>query len=144
MSTLTTSRVTGRAATATAAVRMLVGTFFVLMSIPKFPFAGAVHQHEVAEFIRFGFPSSSVDAFVLLTGIVEVVGGALLVVGLAARAAAAALAAVMIGAIATAGLHVGGPFHLGVAPTMLVILLVLAFVGAGSASLDQRLAKEAR
>ncbi|WP_187776417.1 DoxX family protein [Antrihabitans cavernicola] len=144
MITVTTSRVTGRAATVTAVVRILVGVLFVLASIPKFPFAGSAHDSEVAQFISFGFPASSVEAFVLFTGTVELVCAALLIAGFLTRFAAAGLAAVMIGAISTAGLHVGGPLHLGVAPTLLVILLVLVVVGAGSWSIDQRLADRVR
>lgn len=140
MSTLTASRVTGRAATVTGVVRIVVGAFFVLMSLPKFPFTGSVYRHEVDAFVTFGFPESSVELFVLAAGIVELVAGVLLLVGFVTRAAALALAAVMIGAIATAGLQVGGAFHLGFAPTLLVILIVLAVVGAGAASIDKRIA----
>ena len=47
----------------------------------------------------------------------------------------------MIGAIATAGVRVGGPFHLGVAPTLLVIMLGLVWIGSGKLSVDKRLAR---
>ncbi|MET7770290.1 hypothetical protein [Nocardia sp. NPDC005366] len=46
----------------------------------------------------------------------------------------------MTGAIATAGVRVGGPFHLGVAPTLLLTMLFLLCNGAGSAALDARVA----
>ncbi len=45
----------------------------------------------------------------------------------------------MVGAISTAGVKVGGAFHLGVAPTLLAIMLFLVWAGSGPAALDQRL-----
>jgi putative oxidoreductase len=42
-------------------------------------------------------------------------------------------------AIGTAGRTVGGPFHLGVAPALLVLMLVLVWSGATRWSLDRRL-----
>ena len=135
------SRVTGRPATAVAGVRILIGTFFILMSLPKFPF-GPMHEFEVAEFIRYGFPAS--ELLVLLVGVAEFLGGSALVVGALTRPAAAGLAVVMIGAIATAGVRVGGPFHLGVAPACLVILIGLVWLGAGAWSVDRRLAAGGR
>lgn len=137
-SRLFASRVSGGAATAVAAVRILVGAFFVLASLPKFPF-GPMHEYEMSEFVRYGFPDS--EALVLMVGVAEALGGLALVLGALTRPAAVGLAVVMIGAIATAGVRVGGPFHLGVAPTLLVILLVLVWIGSGNLSVDQRIAR---
>lgn len=136
-SALFATQVTGRAATATAIMRIVVGAFFTLVSLPKFPF-GPMHEYEMAEFVRFGFPDS--EALVLMVGVAELLGGLALIFGFLTRPAAAGLAVVMIGAIATAGVRVGGPFHLGVAPTCLVILIGLVWLGAGAWSIDQRLA----
>lgn len=94
---------------------MLAGLVFVLFGALKFPFA----QLELAEFVRYGFPDSLL--IVWLVGTVEVVAGVALAPGLGTRPAAAALAVVMAGAVLTAGVRVGGPFHLGLAPTLLVI-----------------------
>ena len=47
----------------------------------------------------------------------------MLVLGLLTRLAAAALAVNMAGAVLTAGITVGGPIHLGVAPALLVSTL---------------------
>jgi len=126
------SRVTGRAATATAVVRIVVGVVFVFFGALKF----LVTEFEVAEFVRFGFPESTV--VVLLVGLVEVVAGLMLVVGLGTRVAALGLAVVMAGAVVTAGRTVGGPFHLGVAPALLVANLYLLVVGSGARALDRR------
>jgi putative oxidoreductase len=135
------SRVDGTAAVVTAVVRIVVGVFFMLVSIPKFPFAGSIHDFEVSEFIRFGFPP--ILAVVVLVGVVEFVCGAMLMLGVGTRLAAAGLAVIMIGAIGTAGVRVGGWFHLGVAPTMLAVMLVLLYAGPGAAALDRRFARDA-
>lgn len=132
------SRVTGRAAVAVSVVRVVVGAFFILVSIPKFPFSGAIHDYEVSEFIRFGFPPN--ETIVILVGIAEFVAGVMLVLGIGTRVAATGLAIIMIGAISTAGVRVGGWFHLGVAPTMLAVMLVLLYLGSGAAALDRKLA----
>jgi putative oxidoreductase len=132
------SRVSGGTAAAVASMRILVGAFFVLASLPKFPF-GPMHEYEMSEFVRFGFPDS--EALVLMVGVAEFLGGLALILGALTRPAAAGLAVVMIGAIATAGVRVGGPFHLGVAPTLLVILLGLVWIGSGKVSVDQSFAR---
>jgi uncharacterized membrane protein YphA (DoxX/SURF4 family) len=128
------SRVTGRAARVTAGVRIVVGVVFVFFGALKF----LVTEFEVAEFVRFGFPESALVVY--LVGLVEVVAGLMLVLGLGTRLAALALAVVMAGAVLTAGLTVGGPFHLGLAPALLVANLWLLAAGSGSAALDRRLA----
>jgi len=138
MNTLVTSflasRVTGRAATATAALRMFAGLFFVLFGLLKF----LAHELELSEFIKYGFPDSSL--IVYLVGVLEVGAGLMLIVGIGTRLAAVGLAIVMAGAILTAGLKVGGWFHLGVAPTMLAMQLYLLWAGSGRLALDRMLA----
>jgi putative oxidoreductase len=74
-----------------------------------------------------------------LVGLLEVAAGLMLVVGLATRLAALGLAVVMAGAILTAGLTVGGPFHLGLAPALLAANVYLLVAGPGSLALDRRL-----
>ncbi|PVZ11155.1 DoxX family protein [Actinomycetospora cinnamomea] len=130
---LVRERAEGRARYVVAALRIVAGLAFVLTSIGKFTDRAGY----TALFESFGLPGSS--ALVLLVGLVELVGGVLLVLGLGTRLAALALAGNMVGAIATAGVAVGGPIHLGLAPTLLVIMLVLLWAGPGAGSLDARL-----
>ncbi|APA98695.1 DoxX family protein [Nocardia seriolae] len=134
------TRVGGRLAVATSVARVLAGLLFILTSFPKFPFAGQAHRDEMAAFVSFGFPDS--PTIVLLVGLLELGGGLLLVLGLGTRIAAIALAVNMIGAIATAGVRVGGPFHLGLAPTLLAVMLFLVWSGTGAFGLDRRIADE--
>jgi putative oxidoreductase len=137
--TMFAARVHGRPATALAVARILAGLVFMLTSIPKFPFAGAEHEHEIAEFVRFGFPHSA--TIVLLVGVLELVGGLMLVLGAGTRLAALGLAVNMAGAIATAGVKVGGPIHLGLAPTLLTVMLILLWTGPGPCAVDNRIAR---
>ena len=131
---VTSSRVTGRAARVTAGLRIFVGVVFLFFGALKF----LATEFELAEFINFGFPDSAL--VVQLVGLVEVAAGLMLVVGLATRLAAIGLAVVMAGAILTAGLTVGGPFHLGLAPALLVANVYLLVVGPGNLAVDRRLA----
>jgi putative oxidoreductase len=128
-----TSRVRGRAAAATTAVRVVTGVFFIFVSIGKF----TDHAQEVADFDRYGAPIP--DIAVYGVGALELLGGIALVLGLATRVAALLLAGDMIGAIATAGRVDGGSFHLGVAPTLLVAMLFLLWAGPALLALDNRL-----
>lgn len=47
----------------------------------------------------------------------------------------------MAGAVLTAGLTVGGPIHLGLAPALLAASLYLLWAGPGAAAVDHRLAR---
>jgi putative oxidoreductase len=123
----------GATAYAVGLVRIVAGAFFVSVSTGKF----LDHAHEAADFDRYGVPLPDVGVYAV--GTVELVCGLLLVVGLLSRPAAGLLALTMIGAIATAGRVEGGSFNLGVAPTLLVVMLVLLWTGAGRPSLDHRL-----
>jgi putative oxidoreductase len=127
------SRRDGTPGVVIAVLRVAVGMFFVSVSTGKF----FDHAAEAVDFDRYGVPMP--DVAVSAVGVVELVGGILLIVGLCTRPAAAVLAATMVGAIATAGRVDGGSFHLGVAPTALVLLLVLVWLGSGSFAIDARL-----
>jgi uncharacterized membrane protein YphA (DoxX/SURF4 family) len=118
----------------TALLRLVSGVAFVSIGLGKF----VDHGSEVVDFRHYGIPAP--DAAVWLTGTVEVVCGLLLVVGLMTRPAAAVLALTLVGAVSTAGRVDGGWFHLGVGPTLLVVMLVLLWLGPGRPSLDARLA----
>ena len=124
----------GRSARPAAVARLLSGAIFVDFGLGKF----YSHAHETASFHRYGLPSPSALAYVI--GVLEVVGGLLLLLGLAVRPVALALAGDMVGAVSTAGRIDGGPIHLGLAPLLLVVMLALVWTGAGERSLDARLA----
>ncbi|WP_162907059.1 DoxX family protein [Allorhizocola rhizosphaerae] len=128
------SRVDGRAAAVTAVIRIFVGLAFAFFGAVKF----VITEFEVTEFVKFGFPDSPV--IVYLVGLLEFCAGLMLMLGLGARLAALGLTIVMAGAILTAGLTVGGPFHLGVAPVLLMLNLYLLWAGSGSLAIDGRLA----
>lgn len=134
LSRFLSSRADGRAAAVTAGIRIFVGLAFVFFGAVKF----VITQFEVTEFVKFGFPASAV--IVYLVGLLEVGAGLVLLLGLGTRLAASGLAILMVGAILTAGLTVGGPFHLGVAPVLLVANLYLLWAGSGSHAFDRRLA----
>ncbi len=131
---LTGSRYHGTGAYVTTAVRVIAGVLFITFSIGKF----SDHTHEVMDFDHYGVPLA--DIAVYLVGVVELIGGFLLVVGLFTRLAAVILAVNMVGAIATAGRVDGGSFHLGVAPTLLVAMLFLVWAGSGAYAVDAKLA----
>jgi putative oxidoreductase len=127
------TRVGGRLRVVTAVVRVVAGVVFVVFGAVKF----VVPEYELEQFARFGLPPWI--ALVYLVGLLEVVGGLMLVAGFLTRLAAAALAANMAGAVLTAGIAVGGPIHLGLAPALLVAMLFLLWSGPGAAALDARL-----
>jgi putative oxidoreductase len=99
----------------------------------------------IAYFRQLGVPAASLQAPFVAS--VELVAGALLVVGFATRPAALMLCGVMVVAITTAGIpdhHVtlswSGLMDFLYLPDWLLLLLLLGFVtgGAGRASLDAR------
>src|SRR5205085_1292919 len=83
-------------------IRLVTGVFFVSVSLGKF----FDHASEAHDFDRYGIPIPATS--VVLVGVLELVCGIALVLGLGTRIAAAALAANMVGAIATAGRVEGG------------------------------------
>jgi putative oxidoreductase len=116
-------------------IRIVSGVFIVSVSLGKF----FDHASESHDFDRYGVPIPATA--VIVVGIVELVGGVALVTGLGTRIAAAALAANMVGAIATAGRVEGGAFNLGAAPLMLVLMLVILWAGPGAWSVDRIIAR---
>jgi putative oxidoreductase len=113
-----------------ALVRVSTGVIFVLIGSGKF----VDHAAEVADFRHYGIPAPELAVWAV--GSIEVVCGVLLIVGLMTRPAAGLLALTLVGAISTAGRVDGGSFHLGVAPTLLVLMGVLVWLGPGRAALD--------
>lgn len=134
---LTRTRLPGRAAVAATVIRVLAGAVFVVFSLGKFTDTAQY----ATMFAGYGLPSSSL--LVYLAGTVELIGGLMLIAGAGTRLAALALAANMVVAILTAGLAVGGPIHLVLAPTLLVATLFLFWAGPGPLALDNRLARHA-
>lgn len=120
------------------AIRLVAGVIFVSFGVGKF----TDHASEVMSFVHYGVPLSG--ASVWAVGLVETIGGLMLVPGVFTRWAAAALAADMIGVIATAGRVDGGLLNLGLAPLLLVGMLVLLWTGPGVLSLDAVVARTRR
>ena len=115
------------------AVRLVAGVFLTGVGLGKF----ADRASEVADFGHYGVPLP--DVAVPLAGVVEVVGGACVVVGLLIRPAAALVAVNLLVALLTAGLTDGGTFHLVVGPMLMVAMVVLIVTGAPAPSLDRLL-----
>ena len=117
-----------------AGVRWVAGAVFVVFGIGKF----TDHAHEVASFEAYGLPSP--DAFVYLIGVLEIVGGLLLIAGLLTRLVALAMAGNMVGAIVVSGIGEGEVLpSLTLAPLLLAAMLFLLWVGPGERALDGRL-----
>jgi len=106
-------------ALAALAARVVGGGVFVVFGLGKF----VNHASEVDSFRDYGLPAPA--AFVVVIGVIEIVGGLLLILGLATRPAALVLAADMVGAIVVSGLALGEPISLTLAPAELVLCLFL-------------------
>lgn len=114
-------------------LRIIAGVIFIAFALPKF----LQPEFEIRKFVSYGLPPSSV--LVYAVALAELGGGLALVAGLATRPAARLLAGDMAGAVLTAGVSVGGPIHLGLAPALLVTMLYLLWAGPGALSVDGRL-----
>jgi putative oxidoreductase len=116
------------------AVRWFAGVIFIVFGIGKF----TSHASEVASFEDYSLPSP--DAFVYAIGVLEILCGALLMVGLATRLAALLMAGNMVAAIALSGIGEGEVLpSLTLAPLLLAGMFLLVWTGAGGRSLDERL-----
>ena len=111
-------------------IRWSSAVVFIVFGLGKF----IDHGSETASFSGYGLPEPA--AFVDLIGILELVGGVLLLLGLGTRAAAALLAADMVGAVILSGVVHGEAISLTLAPALLLSTLMLVVVGPGRASLD--------
>ena len=130
---LVATRLEGRPALAAALARVGAGIVFVAFGIGKF----TAHASEVDSFRGYGLPSP--DGFVYAIGVLELVGGSMLVAGLLTRAAALVLAGDMVGAIVVSGVKEGELVSLTLAPALLVVTALLLVAGGGAASVDGRL-----
>ena len=111
-------------------LRLLSGGVFVVFGIGKF----VNHASELASFKTYGLPAA--EAFVVVIGLIELVGGLLLMTGVLTRPAALVLAGDMIGAIVVSGLAKGELISLTLAPAELVAMLVLVWMGPGRHVID--------
>jgi putative oxidoreductase len=103
------------------------GVVFLAFGIGKF----TSHASELASFKSYGLPFPEV--FVYAIGVLEVVGGALLVLGVLTRLVALALAGDMVGAIAVSGIAKGEIISLTLAPALLVTMCLLMAYGSRGA-----------
>ena len=112
--------------------RLAAGWVFIAFGAGKF----TSHASEVRSFRDYGLPAP--DAFVYAIGVIEVVGGVLLMAGLATRVAALVLAGDMVGAIVLDGIIEGAALSLTLAPALLLVMLFLLWAGPGSHAIDHR------
>jgi uncharacterized membrane protein YphA (DoxX/SURF4 family) len=104
-------------------IRLVSGGVFVAFGIGKF----VNHGSELASFRSYGLPAPEV--FVVVIGVIELVGGMLLLANRFVRPAALVLAADMIGAIVVSGIAKGELISLTLAPAELIAMLVLVAAG---------------
>lgn len=129
----------GAAARWALPVRWAAGVIFVVFGIGKFTRRAA----EVASFDDYGLPSP--DFFVTAIGVLEIVGGLMLILGLATRLVALVLAGNMVAAITLSGIGEGEVVpSLTLAPLLLVGMVFLVWVGPGNRSLDELWSGEGR
>lgn len=129
---------------ATIVIRFLVGLVFLLEGIKKFLFAA---QWGAGRFSKIGIPVPQVMA--PFVGVVEIVCGTLLLIGFLTRPAAAALIIDISVAILTTKIPLllkSGFWPMEAEArtdySMLMGLIFLLIVGAGSWSVDNRLSRE--
>jgi putative oxidoreductase len=113
--------------------RWTSGAIFIAFGAGKF----ANHASEASSFQTYGLPSPGVFADAI--GVLELVGGVLLVLGLGTRAVAVVLAGDMVGAIIVSGVLQGEMVSLTLAPALLVAMSLLVALGPGQLSLDRAL-----
>lgn len=114
-------------------LRLLAGGVFVVFGIGKF----VDHASELASFRAYGLPAP--EAFVVLVGLIELFGGALLIAGVLTRPVVLVLAGNMVGAIIVSGIAKGELISLTLAPAELVAMLVLLWSGPGAHTLGSEL-----
>ena len=116
---MNTPRLTGESLLVTV-TRLIAGAVFVLFGLGKF----VAYDSELASFRHYDLPLP--EAMVIVIGVVELAGGALLLAGRHVRPAAFLLAGDMVGAILVAGLGQGEVFpSLTLAPALLVAMVVV-------------------
>ena len=111
-------------------LRLVSGGVFVIFGAGKF----VNNASELASFKTYGLPAP--DAFVIVIGVVELVGGGRVIAGVLTRPAALVLAGDMVGAIVVSGIAKGELISLTLAPAELVAMLVLLSMGPGRYVID--------
>ena len=101
------------------AVRLISGAVFVGFGAGKF----VNHSSELASFRHYGLPAPEV--FVIVIGVLELVGGGLLIANRLVKPAALVLAADMVGAIVVSGIAKGELISLTLAPALLLAMVAL-------------------
>lgn len=129
---------TGMLNTAAAAVRVVLGLALIAVSVSKF----ADHDAMVSSFVDWGVPNA--DRAVTLAGIVELVGGVLLVAGLMTRIVALFLALHFAVALGTGGRVEQDAYHLGLGTILLAGSLFLVWAGSGPWSADAKIYERRR
>jgi putative oxidoreductase len=127
-----------RAGWVLTAARWASAAIFVSFGLGKF----VNHGSETNSFRGYGLPSPGLFADAI--GVIELVGGLLLVFGLVTRVAAIVLAGDMVGAIVVSGILKGEMISLTLAPALLVAMIVLIAMGPGQLSVDARLRRGVR
>jgi putative oxidoreductase len=107
---------------------VLSGSVFVVFGAGKF----VNHSSELASFKSYGLPAP--ELFVVAIGVIELIGGLLLIAGVLTRPAALMLAGDMIGAIVVSGVGKDEVISLTLAPAQLVAMLLLLWTGPGTLS----------
>ena len=110
-------------------LRLASGGVFVAFGLGKF----VNHASELASFRSYGLPAPAV--LVLVIGVVEVVGGVLLIAGIYTKPAALVLAGDMVAAIIVSGIAKGELVSLTLAPAELAAMVVVLSVGPGACRL---------
>ena len=101
-------------------IRTLTGVVFVIAGLPKFVAYGWEHD----AFVRFGLPQAW--AWVIAAGVIEIVGGVLLLRARWVRPTAFLLAVTMAVAVAVSGIKEGDVIpSLTLAPLLLVACVYL-------------------
>jgi putative oxidoreductase len=113
-------------------LRVLAGGVFVAFGAGKF----VNHGSELASFKTYGLPAPEV--VVIVIGVVDLIGGGLLIAGVITRPAALVLAGDMVGAIVVSGIAKGEVISLTLAPAELGAMLVLLWAGPGTLSVRFR------
>ncbi len=115
----------GTARWATLILRVALAAVYIPIGLGKF----VNHDTYVERFERWGFGAAAGEV-ALLVGAVEVIGGIMLLLGVAPRLAALVLAGNMIGALATAG-RIDGGQDIWLPIVLLVLLAAVVVWGAG-------------
>lgn len=131
----TRARESGRSV---VALRWASAVVFVVFGAGKF----ANHAAELSSFRQYGLPFA--EGFVFLIGAVEILGGALLLVGPLVRPAACLLAIDMIGAIIVSGIARGEAIGLTLAPALLAAMIVVVRNAAPRSSSGRHAARSPR